>query len=162
MKSKIKFTEDEKEKIEQLMKEMKNSKLYKKLEVISLASKGYTNEEISKITNYSIRNISLLKKHYKEEGMEYFKEEHRKGGNHRNLSYEDEEKILNKYEESAEKGQVIRVSEIEEEYQKKCGHKIGAGTIYRVLKRHNWRKVMPRSKHPKKADDKKIEESKKN
>ena len=70
-------------------------------------------------------------------------------------------KILNKYEKSAEKGQIIKIYEIKEEYEKKCGHKIGAGTIYRVLKRHNWRKVMPRSKHPKKADDKEIEKSKK-
>ena len=30
-----------------------------------------------------------------------------------------------------------------------------------VQKRHNWRKVMPRSKHPQKADEEEIEASKK-
>ncbi|MDE7249890.1 MAG: winged helix-turn-helix domain-containing protein, partial [Lachnospiraceae bacterium] len=33
--------------------------------------------------------------------------------------------------------------------------------IYCVLKRHGWRKVMPRSRHPKKASEEVIETSKK-
>ena len=51
----------------------------------------------------------------------------------------------------AEKGEIIEVSEIEQAYQKKIDHKISSGQIYLVLHRHGWRKIMPRSRHPKKA-----------
>lgn len=44
----------------------------------------------------------------------------------------------------------------------KVGHSIGNGQIYRALKRHNWRKVMPRSRHPKKASEEAINASKNN
>jgi len=39
--------------------------------------------------------------------------------------------------------------------------RIGCAQVYRVLHRHGWRKVMPRSKYPKKASEEVIETSKK-
>jgi len=48
--------------------------------------------------------------------------------------------------EKAEAGQIAEVS-----YEEKVGHSIHSGQIYYVLKRHNWRKVKPRSRHPQKA-----------
>ena len=71
-------------------------------------------------------------------------------GNRRNLSIDEEKKLLSYFEEKANKGQLITVKEIEQEYIKLVEHSIATGQIYKVLKRHNWRKVMPRSKHPKK------------
>ena len=56
---------------------------------------------------------------------------------------------------------MVEISEIEEAYQEKVKHKIGNVQIYRVLRRHGWRKIMPRSKHPKKASEEAIEASKK-
>ena len=44
---------------------------------------------------------------------------------------------------------------------KGIGHSIGTSQIYYVLHRHGWRKVMPRSRHPKKASEEVIETSKK-
>ncbi len=60
------------------------------------------------------------------------------------------------------KGELINVNEIKEAYVKLVGHSIGSGQIYYAPKRHGFRKVLPRSRHPKKADDKEIEISKKN
>ena len=65
------------------------------------------------------------------------------------------------YEERAQAGQIVEVSEIKAAYEEKVGHRIGGGQIYRVLKRHDWRKVKPRSEHPKKASAEAIDASKK-
>ena len=46
------------------------------------------------------------------------------------------------------------------EAEKQCKD-TGRGYIYMLLKRHGWRKVMPRAKHPKKADEEVIQASKK-
>jgi hypothetical protein len=56
---------------------------------------------------------------------------------------------------------VLDTAELERCYEKAVGHRISSGQIYRVLQRHDWRKVMPRSKHPKKASEEVIETSKK-
>ena len=55
----------------------------------------------------------------------------------------------------------INSNEIKEAYIKLVGHSIGHEQIYRVLRRHGYRKIMPRSRHPKKAGDEEIEQSKK-
>ncbi len=55
----------------------------------------------------------------------------------------------------------VSVHDIETAYREAVGHSIGTSQIYYVLHRHGWRKVMPRSKHPKKASDEVIEASKK-
>ena len=56
---------------------------------------------------------------------------------------------------------MVEVSEMEAAYREAVGHSIGTSQIYCVLHRHTWRKIMPRSQHPKKAGDEVIETSKK-
>ena len=56
---------------------------------------------------------------------------------------------------------MVEVSEIKASYERAVGHTIGGSQIYYVLHRNGWRKVMPRSQHPKKADEEVIETSKK-
>ena len=92
-------------------------------------------------------------------GLEAMTGNHYKG-NRRNIREEEEAELLRPFEEKAEKGQIVETSKIKEEYEKRVGHKIGSGQIYRVLKRQGWRKVMPRSRHPKKAGEEEIESSK--
>ena len=84
-----------------------------------------------------------------------------KGGNHKNMTFEEEEKFLKQFEERAEKGELLSTNEIKEAYIKLVGHSIGHEQIYRVLRRHGYRKIKPRSRHPKKAGDEEIEQSKK-
>lgn len=57
--------------------------------------------------------------------------------------------------------ELIESSDIKAAYEEKVGHSIGSGQIYYTLKRHGWRKIKPRRRHPKKASAKVIEASKK-
>jgi hypothetical protein len=79
------------------------------------------------------------------------------------MSFEEEAELLRPFVEAAEAGQVVEVSAILEAYEAKLGRTFEKdhGRIYRVLERHGFRKVMPRSKHPNKASDEAIEASKK-
>ncbi len=62
---------------------------------------------------------------------------------------------------AAQKGEIVTVADIKAEFDRVIGKDTGRGYIYMLLKRHNWRLVMPRSRHPKKADEAEIEASKK-
>ena len=104
--------------------------------------------------------ITQLTAKYRTGGIEAISKNHY-GGNRRNMSEEQEASLLEPYREKAEKGQIVEVSEIKTSYEQAVGHRTGGSQIYYVLRRHGWRKVMPRSKHPKKASEEVIETSKK-
>ena len=98
---------------------------------------------------------------YSNEGLESLSQNKRKGVNHRNLTHEQEEKLLVGFMKAAESGQIITPSEIKKKYDELVGRETKPTFIYAVLSRHEWRKVMPRSQHPNKASDEEIEFSKK-
>ena len=125
-----------------------------------MSAQGVARAEISHITGYHIDYIPKLISQYRDGGIEAIIGNHYHG-NHRNITVEEEMEILRPFQEKASLGQLVEVKEIKAAYERAVGHKISSGQIYYVLKRHNWRKVMPRSKHPKKASDEEIAASKK-
>ena len=103
--------------------------------------------------------VSTLVSKYIHGGIEAITGNHYKG-NRRNMSFEEESALLEPFMVQAEKGQLLDTAEVERCYEQAVGHKISSGQIYRVLWRHDFRKVMPRSRHPKKASEEVIETSK--
>ena len=65
------------------------------------------------------------------------------------LTLEQELQFLSHFFDEASEGGVLIVSEIKRAYEAKVGHKVAKTTIYRMLERHDWRKIMPRPRHPK-------------
>ena len=155
------FTKEQHREVTALLKRTKSAALSLKLQVLDLRMSGYKDAEIAKITKYSKSRVSALCCIYANEGIGYFEQENRKSGNRRNMSYAEEEELLCKFTARMEKGEIVTSKEIKIAYEEAVGHRIGKGQIYRVLARHDFRKVMPRSKHPNKASEEEIESSKK-
>ena len=154
------ISKEEVEKIKELRKKTTNKKEDKRLYAIQLRGEGKTNSEIAEKLDTSMKVVNNWICKYIKEGFEGLLIKGQKGNN-RNLTFENEEELLNEFREKANNGQMITVEEVKQEYIKLVGHDIGSGQIYKVLKRHGWRKVMPRSKHPKKASEEVIKASKK-
>jgi len=72
-------------------------------------------------------------------------------GDHLNMGKEAEAKILEPFKARAEKGEKVEISEIAEAYQAAVDHPVGGGQICCVLKRHGWRKAMPKGSATSKA-----------
>ena len=49
----------------------------------------------------------------------------------------------------AESGEIATAAEIQQAFEARVGHEVDDSTIYRLLNRHDWRKLMPRPRHPK-------------
>ena len=146
--------------IEEIRKTIMNKKVDRRLHAVQLRGEGHKDKGIAEKLDTSSKVVSRWICCYVKFGIESLLEKKRKG-NHRNMSYDEEEEFLSQFLEKAEKGQIVETNEIKKAYEEKIGHKTGHGQIYCVLHRHGWRKVMPRSKHPKKASDEAIEASKK-
>ena len=135
--------EIEKEKLEEIRQERSktnNKKEDRRLYVIELRILGYTNEEIVEKTDVNPRTILRWIKSYIENGVQGILNKKRQG-NHRNLTYEEEEKLLEEFIKQANSGQMTDVKQLKEEYIKMVGHSIGGSQIYRLLKRHGYKNL---------------------
>jgi len=71
-----------------------------------------------------------------------------KGGRRRSyLSLEQESAFLEPFKQKALTGQIATAGEIKDALEKHLGHNVHKSTVYRLLKRHGWRKVAPRPFH---------------
>lgn len=154
------YTEEDRTIIAAARKANKDKRAEKRLYALELRASGKSTEEAASAAGFCASTITRLTEKYVKGGIEAISENHY-GGNRRNMSVEKEAELLEPYRALAEKGQMLSTAEIKASYEAAVGHSIGGSQIYRVLHRHNWRKVMPRSKHPKKASDEAIEASKK-
>ena len=154
------ITEEEYKEIVLREKQTRDKRISKRLRVLMLRYEGKSNPEIAAKLDISTDRLSHLISEYKRVGLEeYVRVKYT--GNHRNMSYEEEQEILDRFQEAAKAGQVITVKEIKAAFDEKLGRDTGRGYIYMLLKRHRWRKLKPRSRHPKKASDEEIAASKK-
>ena len=148
--------------IRKAMKEKSNSRFYAKLQAVALRGEGKNNDEIGPITGYHPAYVSHLVSIYCREGIAGLCRDGRKGGNHRNMTQEEEKAFLAGFEEAAKRGQVTTVNEIAAAYDEATGkdHE-SKSTVYYLLHKHGWRVITPETAHPGKATDEAIEASKK-
>ena len=149
MPKKYNFTNEQIEEIKIAIKESKDKNEYRRLECLRLRAECKKElKEIAEITGYNEYHVSKIICKYAKQGIKSIKNAQRKG-NHRKLSIEEEKELLAPFLQKAEKGEMLVVSEIHKDYETKTGSKSPKSTIYYMLARHGWRKIMPRSKHPK-------------
>ena len=65
------------------------------------------------------------------------------------LSIDEERVFLTPFVTRAETGELVTIREIHQAFEKQVNSTVAESTIYRLLARHSWRKVMPRPHHPK-------------
>ena len=147
--------------IEEIRKTITDKKVDRRLYAVQLRGEGLTNDEIAQKLDTSDKMVSQWVSAYINNGGISALLPKERIGMHRNLSIEEEKEFLSAYTKQAEAGQIIDLNELKAAYIEKVGHSIGGSQIYRMLERHGWRKVMPRSKHPQKASNEAIEASKK-
>ncbi len=71
-----------------------------------------------------------------------------KGGRrHEYLTVAAEQEFLAPFFERAVVGQIATAGEIQQALEAHLGHAVHASTVYRLLDRHGWRKVVPRPAH---------------
>jgi transposase len=161
MSRKHKYTEEQKREIANLKNKLEGTKIYKRVLVLDYSAKGLNQDEIARLTDYSISRVSDFVSEYFTNGIGYFTEEHRKGGNRRNLTPKQEEELIDDFRKEAEQGKVVSIDRIKEKYESVRGKETANSTIYYFIKKMDWRRVMPRREHPEKASEAEIEASKK-
>ena len=118
------------------------------------------NKEIAATCGFCEQYITDLVGEYIEKGLESLLSDKRRTNNRR-MSFEEETEFLEQFGDTGEAGQLITVEGILRKFGEKTGKVSNTQTIYNLLKRHGWRKVKPRPRHPGAADEETKEGAKK-
>jgi transposase len=105
--------------------------------------------EIAKLLQWNVNTVRMTQKAFIDQGTSALIEPKRGGRRRQLMTLEEEKKFLASFLEKASKGLLLVVNEIKEALEQKLGHTVHKTTIYRMLYRHGWRKIVPKKSHPK-------------
>ncbi len=106
-------------------------------------------EEISRHCGVSKATVHAVISRYNRFGVAAIETSGKGGRRRQYLTVEEEKEFLAPFLAQAERGEIATVGQIWRAFEQRVGHSVDDSTIYRLLNRHGWRKVMPRPKHPK-------------
>lgn len=118
------------------------------------ASLRLSASQIATALGWSTSSVHRVHSKYFQQGESALLGVGRGGRRRQNLPLEQEESMLSIFFQKAQSGGVLVVSEIKSKYEELAGHPVHKSTVYRMLKRHGWRKIAPRPRHPKMDKDK--------
>ena len=117
--------------------------------VLIRATLGSTAAEIAQLLGWSTATVHVMHSRWAKEGEALFDLRARGGRRHQHLSAQQESEFLAPFTTKARAGGLLHVSEIKQALEQQVGTTVAASTVYRMLDRHGWRKVVPRPRHPK-------------
>ena len=106
-------------------------------------------QEIAQHTGVSVGTVHKVISEYNRKGAEALSTPGKGGRRNQYLTPEQEKAFLESFKKKATRGEITTVAQIKEDYEKLVGQRVHKTTIYRLLERHEWRKIVPRQSHPK-------------
>ena len=117
-------------------------------------------EDIARHCGVSKATVHAIISSYNRQGVAAVETAGKGGRRSGYLSLADEREFLAPFFGRAAQGELTTTEEIWRAFETRVGHEVDESTIYRLLARHGWRKLMPRPRHPK-ADPQAQEQFKK-
>ena len=157
----FKLTENQYKDVVELMDVTNDAKQFRKLQAIKLHTDGMKGKDIANVVGVNRATVVKWIRKVRNCGLDDLLNDGRGGRRRAYVSLEEEKEFFKTVLKEAEKGTFITAEEIRKKFNKHFGINMSKSGFYSVLHRNDWRKVMPRKQHPKKADAKEIEASKK-
>ncbi len=104
--------------------------------------------EIAKHTGTTVAMVHQVISTYNRLGVTGIETPGKGGRRHQYLTLEAEHQFLAPFFLRAEQGKIATADEIKRAFEAHVGKQVDESTIYRLLKRHSWRKLVPRPRHP--------------
>jgi transposase len=108
-----------------------------------------TAAKVAKAIGYSIANVHQIVSGFNRNGLTSFELKGRGQRQNAHLSLEEEVRFFNSIAEKLAKGEKLTVLQVKEAFEERVGEKVHESTVYRLIKRHNWQKILHRPRKPK-------------
>jgi transposase len=112
------------------------------------AALGLPAAQVATALGWHVGSVYHLQSRYLHDGSATLIGVGRGGRRQALLSEEQETPLLSAFASLAGPGGVVEASMLRRTYEEKVGAKLARSTVYRLLARHGWRKLVPRPYHP--------------
>jgi len=149
----IKCNRDQVKRLRRALKREEGPTVYRRIQMVLLREDGKTQPEIAELTGASLSTVNRAHMAYDSGGVNALRPKPTGGRRRENMTVAEEKAFLAKFAKTAGAGELLNISELKATYEEQIGHPTGDSTIYDLLARHEWRKLMPRPFHPQRNID---------
>jgi len=147
----VKCSRDQVKRLKKALQREKDLLVRQRMQMILLREDGKTQPEIAELTGTSLSTVNRAHMAYDNGGVNALRP---RGGRRReNMTLDEERRFLAQFAKAAGAGELLNIRELKIAYEEKIGHQTSDSTIYNLLARHEWRKLMPRPFHPKRDEE---------
>jgi len=119
-----------------------------RVRTIRLLALGWEAQDVAEAVGLSRSSVYRRKAEFLKDGESTLFTEGWGGRRGGVLTEAQEAELVAHFEQAARDGQMVTASAMAAELAKRAGRPVSGATLYRILARHGWRKVVPRPRHP--------------
>ena len=120
-----------------------------RIQMVLLRENGMTQPAIAEAMGVSLSTVNRAHMAYDGGGIKALKPKPIGGRQRENMTLSEEKALLTRFAKAAGAGEMLNIHDLKTAYEKAIGHPTSNSTVYNLLDRHGWRKLMPRPFHPK-------------
>ena len=120
-----------------------------RIQMVLLRESGMTQAAIAGAMGVSLSTVNRAHMAYDHGGIKALKPKPNGGRKHENMTLAEEKALLARFAKAAGAGEMLNIHDLKAAYENAIGHETSDSTVYNLLHRHSWRKLMPRPYHPK-------------
>src|SRR5208282_1678799 len=119
-----------------------------RVQMVLLREGGMTQPAIAAAMGVSLSTVNRAHMAYDDGGIKALKPKPIGGRQRENMTLAGEKALLACFAKAAGAGEMLNIHDLKAAYEQAIGHPTSNSTIYNLLARHGWRKLMPRPFHP--------------
>jgi transposase len=120
-----------------------------RIQMVLLRESRMTQPLIAAAMGVSLSTVNLAHMAYDHGGIKALKPRPSGGRQRENMTLGEEKVLLVRFAKATGAGEMLNIHDLKAAYEKVIGHETSNSTVYNLLARHGWRKLMPRPFHPK-------------
>ena len=119
-----------------------------RIQMVLLRESSMTQPGIAAAMGVSLSTVNRAHMAFDHGGIKALKPKPIGGRQRENMTLVQEKALLARFAKAAGAGEMLNIHDLKASYEKAIGHETSNSTIYNLLARHGWRKLMPRPYHP--------------
>jgi transposase len=119
-----------------------------RIQMVLLRETGMTQPAIAEAMGVSLSTVNRAHMAYDAGGIKALKPKPIGGRQRENMTLVEEKALMARFAKAAGAGEMLNIHDLKAAYEKAIGHETSNSTVYNLLARHGWRKLVPRPRHP--------------